>query len=390
MPALLTRRHLFYALITGAAALPLTNAALARPKGKSVLVYFGTYTNGKSKGIYLYNLDAKTGALTDTGLTAMTPNPSFLAIAPNRKFLYAVNEIGSFNGKEDGSVTAFAIDAKTGGLTALNTEPSAGTYPCHIQADARGEHVLVANYGSGSVASLPILTDGKLAAPVSISQHTGSSADKSRQEGPHAHSVYTDATGRFALAADLGTDKIYVYKYDAKQGKLTPNEFASADLPPGSGPRHLAEAADHRYLYAINEMLNTVAVFEWNEKRGELKTIQSVPTLPADFHAASTTAEIFLTPNGRFLYASNRGHNSLAIFRVAAKTGLLHSVGWQSVQGKTPRSFAIDPTGNILIVANQDTDNVVTFHINPETGALTPTGNEIAIPAPVCVLFAPQ
>ena len=387
----ITRRQMITTLIAGAAALEGGGMALAKPKGKTVRVYFGTYTNtpAASKGIYLYDLDLTTGALTDTNLTAMTPNPSFLAIAPNRKFLYAVNETQSYGGKMTGSVTAFSIDAKTGKLAELNSQASMGTDPCHLVVDAKGENVLVANYSSGSVAVLPIGADGKLAPHSSVAQHSGSSANAGRQEGAHAHSIYSDASGRYVLSCDLGTDKVYVYHYDAKQGKITPNDFAAATLPPGSGPRHLVFSANRRYLYVINEMLSTVTAFEWNEKTGEMKPVQSVSTLPADFHDESTTAEIALSPNGKFLYASNRGHDSLAIFAVNAQTGLLHSVGWQSTQGKTPRSFALDSTGTFLIAANQNTDNVVVFRVAPETGLLTQVGPAASIPAPVCVLFAP-
>lgn len=391
MTEFFTRRDLIRASLMGGAALLCAAPMSARPKGKTVRVYFGTYTNtpAASKGIYLYDLDLTTGILTDTGLTAMTPNPSFLAIAPNRKHLYAVNEIEDYGGKMSGSVTGFSINSKTGGLTLLNTQASMGTDPCHIRIDAEGRNALVANYSSGSDAVLPIEADGKLAPHSSVMQHTGSSADKSRQEGPHAHSIYTDASGKFALSCDLGTDKIYVYRYDAKQGKLIPNDFAAATVPPGSGPRHLALSTSRRFIYAVSEMLSTVTAFEWNEKTGELNTIQSVSTLPADFQGHSTTAEIALSPNGKFLYASNRGHDSLAIFSVNPQTGLLHSAGWQSTLGKTPRSFAIDATGNFLIAANQATDSVATFRIASDTGLLTPLGALVSIPAPVCVLFAP-
>ncbi len=391
MSPTLTRRNLIYSAFTGAFALAGGIATAARPKGKTLRVYFGTYTNtaGASKGVYLYDLDLTTGALTDTGLTAMTPNPSFLALAPNRRHLYAVNEIQNYGGKMTGSVTAFAIDPKTGALAELNTQASQGTDPCHIRVDAGGKNALVANYSSGSVAVLPIQADGKLAPYSAVAQHSGSSADKSRQEGPHAHSIYTDASGKFVLACDLGTDKVYVSHYDAKNGTLKPNEIAAADLPPGSGPRHLTQSADRRFVYVISEMLNTVTAFAWNEKTGEMKTIQSVPTLPADFPGHSTTAEIALSPNGKFLYASNRGHDSLAIFAVNAATGLLTAVGHQSTLGKTPRSFAIAPGGKFLLAANQDTNNVVVFRVNPQDGLLVPTGVAAQIPAPVSVLFAP-
>ena len=391
MTTFFTRRNFIQAVLMGGAALSCVPSLSAKPKGKTVRVYFGTYTNtaAASKGIYLYDLDLTTGALTDTGLTAMTPNPSFLAIAPNRKYLYAVNEIQSYGGGMTGSVTGFAINGKTGALKELNTQASMGTDPCHIQIDATGKNALVANYSSGSDVVLPIGADGRLAPHSSVMQHTGSSANASRQEGPHAHSIYTDATGKFALSCDLGTDKIYVYRWDAKQSKLIPNDFSAATVPPGSGPRHLALSANRRFAYVVNEILSTITAFEWNEKTGELATIQSVPTLPADFTGHSTTAEIALAPNGRFLYASNRGHDSLAIFSVNPETGLLHSVGWQSTQGKTPRSFAINASGNFLIAANQDSDSVATYRITPETGLLTPIGSLIHIPAPVCVLFAP-
>lgn len=369
----------------------LTACASARPEARpeKLTVYVGTYTGGESKGIYLFHMDTATGALTPAGTAGGVANPSFLALHPSGRFLYAACETGSFGGKKTGAVAAFAVEPKSGNLTLLNQEASEGTSPCHVIVDKTGKNVLVANYSSGTAAVLPIQEDGRVGAATSVVKHEGSGVDKRRQEGPHAHSINLDASNRFAFVADLGLDKVMIYKYDAGKGTLTANEPPSASVAPGSGPRHFAFHPGGRYAYVINEMLSTVTAFAYDETRGALKEIQTVPTLPEGFRGPSTTAEIQVTPDGKFLYGSNRGHDSLAIFSIDAETGKLAPVGHQLTQGKTPRNFGIDPTGAWLLAANQGSDSVVVFRIDPKTGKLEPSGTTLKVPKAVCVKFLP-
>jgi 6-phosphogluconolactonase len=354
--------------------------------------YVGTYTEGtKSKGIYLLELDQKTGALTSLGAVGEAVNPSFVAIHPSRRYLYAVDEVGAFKEKKSGAVTAFAIDEKTGRLTRLNEQASEGTGPCHLVVDKLGKNVLVANYGGGSVAVLPIEDGGKLAAASSSIQHRGSSVNKDRQEAPHAHSINLDAANRFAFAADLGLDEVLVYRFDAAAGKLTPNDPPAAHVAPGSGPRHFAFHPDGKHAYVINEMLCTVTAFEYDADKGVLKEIQTTSTLGnAKRSPEYSTAEVQVHPSGKFLYGSVRGHNSIAVFAIDPAWGSrLKHLENQPTQGKTPRNFGIDPTGQFLLAANQDTDNIVVFRIDQETGRLRPTGQQAQVPRPVCVKFLP-
>jgi 6-phosphogluconolactonase len=358
-------------------------------KLETVLVYVGTYTGGPSKGIYLFRMDPETGAVTAAGLAAETANPSFLAIHPGRRFLYAVGEVGEFGGKKTGAVSAFSVDPATGKLALLNQQPSQGAGPCHLVVDGQGKNVLVANYGGGSVAVLPIKADGSLEPPSCSFQHQGSSVNPQRQKAPHAHSINLDPAGRFAFAADLGLDKVLVYKFDPSLGTVIPHEPPAAPVAPGSGPRHFAFHPSGRSAYVINELANTVTVFSFDAAKGVLTEIQTVSTLPADFKGTSYTAEVVVTPDGKFLYGSNRGHDSLAIFSIDAATGKLTSVGHQPTGGKTPRNFAIDPGGRFLLAANQNSDTVSVFRIDPSSGKLQPVGAPFAAPKPVCVRFLP-
>jgi 6-phosphogluconolactonase len=356
-------------------------------------VYVGTDTAlNKSKGIYLLELDPVSGALTSKGVVAETPRPSFLALHPSRKSLYAANEVNSddFGGKSAGSVSAFAIDAKTGGLTALNVQTSGGSGPCYVTVDPTGSCVLVANYWAGSLEVLPIEADGKLGSPTSLIQHKGSSVNKARQEGPHAHSVDLDPTGRLAVAADLGLDKLMIYRLDPRAGTLTPNVPPYADLAPGSGPRHLAFHPDGRHAYVINELASTVTVFDLDPSRGTFSELQTISTRkPGATRAGNSTAEILVHPSGRFVYGSNRGDDALAIFAVDPTSGKLTTVGFQPTGGKNPRSFGIDPTGQFLIAANVDSDTAVVFRVDPQSGLLKQVGEPLAVPSPVCVKFVP-
>lgn len=364
------------------------------------LVYFGTYTGAKSKGIYVSRFDSTTGKLSGSELAAETKNPSFLALHPKERFLYAVGEVDRTQGKPGGAVNAFAIDGQTGKLTLLNQQASGGTGPCHVSVDATGKCVLVANYGSGSVAALPIKTDGGLDAAATTIQHSGSSINLKRQAGPHAHFITPSPDNRFVLACDLGLDKVFFYKLDATHARLAtnnrPRAVAYAVVPPGSGPRHLAFHPNGRFVYVINEMALTITAFKYNSKRGvfseeagAFSELQNVFTVPADYAITEkdSTAEIAVHPNGKFVYGSNRGHDSIAVFSADEWTGKLTLVQNESTQGKTPRHFAIDPTGKWLLAENQNSDSVVVFAIDAATGKLKPTGQTLTVGSPVCAVF---
>jgi len=354
-----------------------------------LLVYIGTYTGPKSQGIYACRLDRASGAMTSLGVAAETVNPSFLAIHPNHRFLFTVSEVDSFGGKKVGAVSAFAIHPETGKLTLLNQQSSGGDGPCYLVVDKTGRDILVANYNGGSVEVLPIQPDGRLGEATALIQHKGSSVDRQRQEGPHAHSINVDAADRFAFAADLGLDKVLVYRFDPAKGTLSPNDPPSVSVKAGAGPRHFAFHPEGRYAYVINEMQSTVTAFSYDAGHGVLKELQTVSTLPSDFKDENSTAEVQVHPSGKFLYGSNRGHDSIVVFAIDPQRGTLRFVERQSTQGKTPRNFGIDPKGEYLLAANQDSDSVVVFRIDPKTGRLTPTGHSVKVPSPVCVKFLP-
>jgi 6-phosphogluconolactonase len=353
----------------------------------AVRIYIGTYTGPDSKGIYTSVLDPDKGTLSEPALAATVANPSFLVLHPNGKVLYAASEVEEGETKS-GSVHAFAIDAATGALRALGRQSSEGGSPCHLTVSSAGTHVLVANYG-GTVASLPITDDGGLAPAVSVIRHEGSSVNPERQKGPHAHSINLDPAGRFAFAADLGLDKILAYAFDDK-GKLSAVTSAHVSVPPGSGPRHFTFHPSGRYAYLNNEMFSNVTAFRYDAEKGRLEELQTLSTLPADFTGKNnSTAEVQCSPDGRFVYVSNRGHDSIAIFSVDEKTGKLTAAGHVSTGGRKPRNFRIDPSGRWLIAANQDSGDVVVFAIDGTTGGLKPSGSRIAVGHPVCVKLAP-
>jgi 6-phosphogluconolactonase len=356
--------------------------------GKTLMVYVGTYTgtNSASKGIYPLRLDLSTGALTEAGPPAESVSPSFLALHPSGRFLYAVNETGG-SAKEEGGVSAFAIDARTGGLSFLNQQSSRGGAPCHLALDTQGRHVLVANYGGGSVAVLPVQQDGRLDAATTFVQHEGQGADPGRQKRPHAHWVDLDRANRFALVADLGLDQLLIYRFDPAKGGLTPNQPPAARLAPAAGPRHATFHPDGRHVYVINELSSTVTAFSYDPAAGTLTELQTLSTLPAGFTGQSFTAEIAIRPDGKFLYGSNRGHDSIAIFAVDPATGKLTAAGHQSTLGKRPRNFAIDPTGAYLLAANQDSDTIAVFRIDKTSGGLTAVGLPVSVPRPVCIVL---
>jgi 6-phosphogluconolactonase len=355
----------------------------ARSADDTVRVYVGSYANAKDDGIHLLELDLTNGKLTKVGGTSGVENPSFVAIHPSKHFLYAVCEAGAA-----GAVAGFAIDPKDGSLTALNSQSSGGAGPCHLTVDKAGKNVLAANYSGGSVCCLPIDADGRLAKASAFIQHHGKSADANRQEAPHAHSVNLDAANHFAFVADLGLDEVLVYKFDADKGSLKANEPPAAKVKPGSGPRHFAFHPNGRFAYVINEMALTVTAFNYDPARGVLTELQTISTVPEGVQGReNSTAEVQVHPSGKFLYGSNRGHDSIAAFAIDATSGRLTPIGHQSSGGKTPRNFGIDPSGRYLLAANQDSDNIVVYKIDGETGKLTPTGNEIKVAKPVCVKF---
>ena len=364
---------------------------------ESMDVYIGTYTQGDSEGIYLLGLNMKTGELTNRGLAAKCEQPSFVAIHPNRNFLYAVGEYGSFGTEDAGAIVAFSIDAQSGELTELNKVSSGGPGPCHLVVDAAGGVVLAANYGGGSVCSVEIKDDGALGAMRTFVQHTGSSVDERRQRGPHAHSINVDPANRFAFAADLGLDKVLVYRFDAEKGTLEANDPPSVSITPGGGPRHFAFHPGGRFAWVLQEMTSRVTGFAYDADAGVLSAMETLSTLPSDHETSldgsavgNSTAEVQVSPSGRFLYASNRGHDSIVVYAIDQQTGKLTYVENEKTGGRTPRNFGIDPTGAYLLAANQSTGSVVVFRIDAETGALEPTGERVDLPSPVCVKFIPR
>ena len=351
------------------------------------IVFIGTYTRTRSRGIYVHRFDPESGALTPLSAASGAENPSFLALHPGGRFLYAASEVESFGGRAQGAVCAYAIDPDGGRLAFINAQGSGGRGPCHVSVDATGRWLLAANYHGGSVCAMPIRPDGALGPLSDFVQHAGSSVHPERQEAAHAHSINLDPRNRFAYVPDLGQDKIIIYAPDFRSGRLIPNDPAHVHLPPGSGPRHFAFAPNARRAYAINELASTITAFDWDAAGGALRAFQTVSTLPAGFDGANTTADIHFHPSGAFLYGSNRGHDSVAAFSVDAANGRLSALGHQSTLGETPRNFAVDPTGRFLLAANQDSDSVTAFAIDARTGALSPTGHAAEVPMPVCVLF---
>jgi 6-phosphogluconolactonase len=359
------------------------------------LVYVGTYTgeNSDSKGIYLFRLAmterevARSQPLVPLGLAAEVASPSFLEIDAERRLLFAVNETSDFGGRPTGAVTSYSIDSATGKLKQLSQQPSMGAGPCHLVLDRQHRHVLVANYGSGSVAVLPIGNDGALGEATDVEQHAGKSVNPHRQEGPHAHCVTFDPAGHFLFVCDLGLDKVMIYRYDAEQGKLTANEPAFASVKPGAGPRHVAFRPDGRFAYVINELNSTVTAFADDAEAGSLRELQTVSTLPPSFNGSNTTAEIAVHPSGKYVYGSNRGHDSVALFEIDEAAGTLAFVEAYSTGGKTPRNFELDRKGDHLIIANQNTNTLLVCGVDGKSGRLRPSGALVEAPTPVCVKF---
>jgi 6-phosphogluconolactonase len=356
---------------------------------RKYLFYVGTYTEDgtKSKGIYAYRYDAGTHEIASLGLAAETTNPSFVAPSPDGHFLYAVNEVGKYQGPNSGGVSAFSIDRKTGKLTFLNEVASRGADPCYIIVDKSGKYVLVANYTGGSVAVFPILADGKLGEASAFVQHTGKGPNAERQEGPHAHSIDLSPDERYAMVDDLGLDELLVYKFDSAKGTLAPNDPPFAKLDAGAGPRHFVLRPDGKFAYVLAEIAHTVTVFSNDAANGKLQSLQTITTLPKDFKGRNDDAEIQMHPSGKFLYASNRGDDSIAIYAIDDNKGSLTAVGIVPTGGKEPRSFEIDPTGTLLFAQNQKSDSIVVFKIDQKTGQLTPDVRLLDVPSPVCLKF---
>ena len=376
--------------------------AASHAASKNYLLYVGTYTNTGSKGIYVYRYDAKSDKVVPLGLAAETVSPSFLATAPGHKFLYAVNEVSDYKGEPSGGVTAFAIDRQTGKLKQLNEVASRGADPCYIALDKSGKYVLVANYNGGNVAAFPLSADGHIGEASSVVQDEGAvGPNKERQEKAHAHWIEASARNRFAYVADLALDRVLIYKFDASKGMLSRGEtsmaagspddrdFFSATLAPGSGPRHVAFSGDGNFMYALGELDSTVTVFA-NDTKETYRAIQKISSLPTGFPGKNDAAEIAIHPGGKFLYTSNRGDDSIAVFAIDHATGKLTFVERVPSGGKTPRNFAIDPQGMHLLVANQDSGNIVEFRIDQATGKLTGVGEVAKVPSPVCLVFVEE
>jgi 6-phosphogluconolactonase len=351
-------------------------------------VFVGTSTGrGQSKGIYRMMLDTASGKLSAPSLAAELENPSFLAIHPTQRYLLAVTENSGRDGS--GAVASFALDPKSGELTKINQESVIGKGPCHLVVDAMGKNVLVANYDDGTAAVLPIGPDGRLGPASDFIRHEGKAFDPERQGGPHAHSINLDKANRFAVVADLGLDRLFVYKFDPARGKLAPNDPPSAKVRDRAGPRHFAFHPDGKHAYVINEIDCTVTAFGYDPDRGTLTEIQTIPTMPIAVEPRHSTAEVVVHPSGRFLYGSNRGHDSLAVFAIEPGTGRLKLVEYEPTGGKTPRNFAVVPTGSYVLAENMSSDTIVVFRVDAETGALEPTGQVVGVPSPCCVKFVP-
>jgi len=384
-PMKITSRILVFSLLLAPVIFSVAGGSTDKPAAnRKHLVFVGTYTTKtESKGIYAYEFDADTGRLTPKGVAAETPDPSWVAVHPGGKYLYAANEAGKAS-----TVSAFAVDGKSGKLTLLNQMPSLGEEPCYLSFDKTGKYVLVANYSSGTIAVFPILADGRLGEHTAMAKDAGATGpNKKHQEGPHAHWIETSPDNRFVLVADLGLDEVLVYKLDATSGTLTPNEPAFARLKAGSGPRHAVFYPNGKFVFAVSELSSTATSFAYDVKKGTLKETGTASTLPPGFSGRNDVAETAVHPNGKFLYVSNRGNDSIAILSIDPGNRTLAPAGGIPTGGKEPRHFAIDPSGKYLLAENQFSNNIVVFKIDPATGGLTPTGQVVEVPSPVDIAF---
>lgn len=376
-----------YRLPAIALAAVATAAAPTPAPAKDPLVFVSAFAPGDQGGIHAYEFDTKAGKLKPLHRTAGAENPFFLALSPDKKFLYAIHA-RQFGGKENEQVAAYELVGRTGELKLLSRQSAEGTAACYLDVDATGKAVLVANYASGSVASLPVGADGSLGKPASFFQHKGSSVNPQRQKEPHAHCIVVSPDNKYAFAADLGTDQILCYKLDPAAAKLTPNDPPFAKSPPGAGPRHLTFHPNGKRAYVINELLNSVTVFDYDAASGTLTARQTVPSLPADFQGTSHCADLKITPDGRYLYGTNRGHDSIAAYRIG-DDGRLSLVAIEPSLGKGPQNLAITPDGGWLLCANMPGTNVAVFRIDAATGRLRPAGEPIDQPSPSCIMVLP-
>jgi 6-phosphogluconolactonase len=356
------------------------------------IIYIGTYTRGephvqgKAEGIYVYRLDTESGALHQLSVAAGMINPSFVAVDAAQRYLYAVQELDVYEGHPGGAISAFAIDPQTRALTPINHQPTHGAHPCYVGIDTSGRYALVANYSGGNISIFPIGADGALAPATAVVPHQGV---PTHHDAPHPHSLVATPDGRYLLAPDCGLDRIFVYRLDAAGGTPIAHDPPWVMLAPGAGPRHLAFHPSRSTLFCINERNSTLTALAYEPDGAVLRELQTVSTLPEDFTGQNSCADIHIHPSGRFLYGSNRGHNSIAIFAVDEATMRLRSRGHVSTAGRTPRNFAIDATGTLLLAANQDTNTIVAFRIDQNTGTLTPTGQITNVPSPVCICMLP-
>ena len=349
----------------------------------TIPVYVGSYTRRESVGIYIYTLDLQSGKLEYHSELGDIEQPSFLTLSPDQRHLYVINEL-----VPNGQISACAIDESDGKLELLNVQSTGGSSPCYVTVHPNGRFAMVSNYLSGTVTVLPIEADGSLGAIVHEMQHEGSSVDPERQTGPHAHSMLLDPAGNYAFAPDLGIDKVMIYKFDADTGRLTPGEQPWVESEPGVGPRHFTFHSSGRFAYLINELGSTMSVFTYDGSNGRLEQIQTLSTLPDDFSGANHTADIHISPSGKHVYGSNRGHDSIAVFGIDESSGMLERVQVASTKGGTPRNFAIDPSGAFLLAANQETDSIVCLRRDDDTGMLSETGHAVEVSMPVCLKMA--
>jgi 6-phosphogluconolactonase len=356
-------------------------------KKNDFLVYVGSYNKAKGKGIHAFRFDGAAGRLTPLGLATEAVNPTYVTVSRDGRFLYATKEVTRHEGRKGGAVKAFAVNRRTGKLRFLNEVASGGTVPCYVALDKTGRYALVANYGSGSVQVIALRKDGRLGKVTAFDQYAGSGVNPVRQEGPHAHSINVSPDNRFAIAADLGLDKLFVYRFDEKTGTLTPNSPAYASVNAGSGPRHIAFTKSGKFVYVIGEMKSNITTFAYDARRGTLRKLQTISTLPKGYRKQSDCAEVSVSPNGKFVYGSNRGHDSISVFAADTKKGTLNPIEQVPTGGHWPRHFAIDPTGRYLLVANQESDAVAVFAIDRKTGRLTATGETATVSSPACVRF---
>ena len=367
----------------------LLTAAAQAPAAEH-LMYVGTYTGTGSEGIYAFRFDPATGESSAVGVVAATENPSFLALDPDGHFLYAANEVETFHGESTGAVSVFAIDRESGLLKLLQQVSSLGGSPAHLSLDRMARHLLVANYSGGNVAVFPIGKDGQLGDHSAFVQNVGSSVNPERQEGPHAHFIQTTRDNRFAIVADLGVDKLLVHRFDVDNGSLSPGSPPFVRTDAGSGPRHVAFGPSGKFVYVVNELVSTATVYRYQQDSGTFKSLQTISTLPEGYAEPNSTAEIEVDAEGRALYVSNRGHDSIAVFSIDPDDGSLKSLEWVPSGGKMPRNFVIDPTGQWLLAANQDSNTINLLRIDPESGQLTPTDRSLNVVAPVCLRFLIQ